>query len=899
MPKHDVEEISINPLEELLNIPNVENVSQPDVMYAFDGKWLPSVDPALIGARNYQKLVNMRYSDTGIEGVTGYTEVNTTPITTYVNIKNGIYFKTQDRTVEDYVLVQAQDGSGNGRIYQNQTAIGSQGDFSGTHIASDSSVNLVGRFSQAPAGSVAYSNTEDTLIWDGEEGFISSAFTTTDAAEANPIDVTEELINSRTDSDNIATIDQTRRWMTILTRRPVQGFKVYIETANTQTNTISVNYWDGTAYQAVSNLTDGTLSAGKTLAQTGAVTFDDTTSTAKLKHFEERYLYAYQIILDSVVDSSANISEITANMSMQKPTNVWDGVYRTPIQCQVETNATSTYEDFTIHVSESSSVQVPVGCILDGFTTSDKLTVMFDEPMSGIRMTMLGNLVNTNSSTVVVKYWNGSGTYQNLTEADGTSGFSKSGLISWHPASDEKKVTLFGTQGYAYEITVTSSNISGTKAGTEEVVVDLMSGVPAQVPIETYKFPLKYKSKLMLCGYTQGNEGNRIDYSEDNAPDIFNGENTSLDGFQSLYIGGTEHLTCGAQLYNRFGSNLFASLALFKVNEIYLLMGDSPIDYQVFPVSQKIGCPAPLSLDTAEVGVELGENVARNVAMFVSNSGPMMYDGATLAPIRGLDKFFDPNESTSVNFDYLDIARGWYDSTYREYNILLPVGESQTTLNYWLCYDIVRKKWFQKDTGVGDDIQCGINVVDSNGDSHVYGGSNSGTMYQLENGASWSGTAIQNEVQTGDFFPSENEWDITRIRRLKFSAKRLTESGASVEYYYYGNTDQESGLSVRFQNVTATMSNGGNAGVSFVNVTSTLANSSNAGVSWSSEPPRTIALTSLSEGDRLMRSTISLDNTGWAHSFRFVFSSSSTLKGLQPIMWGFQWELVRKDHNDP
>ena len=85
-------------------------------------------------------------------------------------------------------------------------------------------------------------------------------------------------------------------------------------------------------------------------------------------------------------------------------------------------------------------------------------------------------------------------------------------------------------------------------------------------------------------GYTEGNEGNRVDYSEDNAPDIFNGENTSLDGYQSLYFGGTERLTAGTQIYNRFGSNLFASLVMFKANEIYLMTGDSPLDYRICPI---------------------------------------------------------------------------------------------------------------------------------------------------------------------------------------------------------------------------------------------------------------------------------------------------------------------------
>ncbi len=336
----------------------------------------------------------------------------------------------------------------------------------------------------------------------------------------------------------------------------------------------------------------------------------------------------------------------------------------------------------------------------------------------------------------------------------------------------------------------------------------------------------------------------------------------------------------------------------FKVNEIYLLTGDSPLDYKLYPVSEKIGCPAPLTLDTAEVGLELGESVARNIAMFVSSSGPMIYDGATLAPLKGLDNFFDPNDPISVNFDALDTARGWFDSTYREYNILLPVGAGQTELNYWLVYDVVRKKWFQKDTDVAQDVQCGFGTSDSNGDQQVYAGTTVGQMYKLENGPNWDGDTITNIVRTGDFFPSENEWDITRIRRIKFSAVRLLETDASVDFYYYRDTSNASSEGIRFIDVTSGLANSGTAGVSFIDGAPSLMDSATEGVYWTDPATASLDLTLSSGLYRLMRTTKQLNKTGWCHSFEFVFSSLTTVKGMQPVMWGYQWDRVRKDHYD-
>ena len=433
------------PIDQLRKLPEVKNVAQPDVMFAFDGDWLPSQAAALIGPNNFQKLINMRYNTRGVEGVTGYTEVNTTGITTYQKIKTGIHLRTQGRTQEDYVLVQAHDGEGSGRIYQNQTAIGSQGDFEDTQLLSDSSANLVGRFSKAPNGNIAYCNGEDVAIWGGNESTIAAAFTTTTDAEALPINITDEVINSINDSDNRFTWDQaTRPYLTILTTRPAKGFKFYIATANETASELSGSYWDGDEYIAVAEGgSDGTSSGGCALAQTGTFSFDDTLGSVKLHHFEERYLYAYQFELSA---GSAVVYEITADFSMQAPSNIWDGIFRQPIQAQVYTHADTAYEDFSLHVGESSTVNIPVGCIMDGFVaTNDKLIIMFTEKIAGIKMIMLGNLINKATSDLTVKYWNGAefttvgDTLSDGTSQGGTITLAKSGLVSWNPPGSAER----------------------------------------------------------------------------------------------------------------------------------------------------------------------------------------------------------------------------------------------------------------------------------------------------------------------------------------------------------------------------------------------------------------------------------------------------------------------------
>jgi hypothetical protein len=555
-------------------------------------------------------------------------------------------------------------------------------------------------------------------------------------------------------------------------------------------------------------------------------------------------------------------------------------------------------------VQESSTVGTPVGLYLGNLAVADYVYLMFEEQLSAIKLTMLGSLINKDDAQLTaadgVQYWDGD-SWANLTYTDetldsaGDSSFSQTGLVYWNPPTDEEKTTLFGTVGYAYRLSVDAA--LSTPTDDDEVTVDIITGIPAQKDIDVYKFPAQYKNKLMLCGYVEGNQGNRIDYTADNAPDVVNGEDSSMDGFQSIYVGSVEEVTAAVQLYNRFGSNIFSTFVILKNNEVWLMTGDSPLDYKLFPISFRIGCPAPYTLTTAEVGFEIGEKVERNVSMWISHQGPVMFDGAVIHPLHGLENFFDPNESDVVNFDYLKDAQGWFDSTYQEWNILLPTGGS-TTLNTWLVYNVRQRKWFTKDTGVNAPIYCGIPAIASTGEQVVYGGSSDGRLYHLETGTSWDGAAIDYTVTTGDFFPSGNQWDITNIRRLKLVIKKLQESDAQVDITFLQDTSTASATSFNFQDVTADIANSGTAGFAFTDVTASLANSGTAGFSWSTETSSGYSL-GASEGlNRLVRKTLDLNQTAWAHAIKFDFSSSEAGKGFEPIMWGIQWQPVRKDIGD-
>jgi hypothetical protein len=178
-----------------------------DSQYTFKGQWLPSLDPARIGPENFRALENLRYSDDGVEGVLGYSEINATALVTYTKIWNGFQLRS-DRTQKTYTLIHAVNpATGQGRVYENRADITDADDFETTQLHADASVDLLGRFSDAPGGSCTYCNGEENKIYAGDETRTAGFFLVADTSHTLPEDHTERINNTLTDSANVTVID--------------------------------------------------------------------------------------------------------------------------------------------------------------------------------------------------------------------------------------------------------------------------------------------------------------------------------------------------------------------------------------------------------------------------------------------------------------------------------------------------------------------------------------------------------------------------------------------------------------------------------------------------------------------------------------------------------------------
>jgi hypothetical protein len=865
------------------------NVPIPDdqavkAQFRFDGAWLPDQDPSEIGPSNFRTMQNLRYDHGGKHpiGTLGYSKINTTALSSYPLIGNGIQIRPERGTTSSYNFVWTEDSGGTAKVYQNQTAIPNQGDFEATALHTDASGAMQGRFSEAPQGSVAYTNGVESYIWSGENMRVGGFVTMDDAAYTNPIDYTVEANNTLDTTGNTISIGTQKFWI-VFTTRPVKGIAYEIKTANVSASTTTVKVWTGASFDAVTTLVDGTTSGGASLAQNGSFTFDTTVATAKPFHLEGLYLYAYLFEIDA---GSAVLSHVNVNAPWQPVGDVWDGVYRQPIAYQVYT---TKYSDYVLEVNTDSSTDYQLGAVLDALPTATGfIIVIFEERMAGIRNKMLAGLVNTAAAAATVSYWDGTAftsvgaSLRDETQDPAGDALGQTGLLSWSPPAfgSEHQKTQFGVTGYAYKIEY-DANLSGAAGGDNDIVIDRVTGIPAQTPIQAYKFPSHFKNRLLLCGYEVGNEGNRVDFSQTNTTEVFNGEDSSANGIKSLYFGDVEPLTGGIQLYNRYGSNVFTTWVAFKKSSCYQLLGSYPGDesdsnsFRIKPISLRIGCPAPLTIAAVE-GYPLSQDLTRNVVIWLSHTGPMVFDGGTLMEIPGVKKYFDPAETIGVNFAAIDKARGWYDATYQEYNLLIPSGASQTTNNVWLVYDLQKRKWFEKSTGVAQMPQSGWPVVDEDGNQYIYAGVDTGYVMRLEYGSSWDGTGITYNIVTGDFWPTNNIWDITMIRDIKIIAERIEEEH-TLEIRYFKNTDEDEGLDTNWRDTTD---------VVWLDRTDVI---------WAAP---TLLSTDLTFGTglaRLTRDTLSTSLTAWSHAFGFKVTTDDTERAFTPIGWGIRYYYIRVD----
>lgn len=932
--------------------------------FVFNGQWLSNIDPLKIGDENFAELENYRYGDNGVERIEGYSEINTTALTTYYKGRSGIQLKTP-HTTKSYILVQEYDIDLSASIIKSNVAsVPDQGDFSATTIHTDASGAGLGRFSEFPNFNIGYCNEQEACIWAGDEmrtaAFIRMA-SISGLTPSNPVGYTTEINNTLQTSGNTITLSGSNLEFLIGSTRPLKAIKLYIKTANTTNSSLTGFDWDGDSWEALDNIDDDTKPGDISCAETGIVKFDTTVSTAKVAYIDGMLLYFYKFVLSA---GSTTIYHVTVDAPFQDIVDIWDGVYRTCIQFQL--SRSSTYEDYTLEINEPSSAQYPIVAELGGLGISDKLVLIFEERMSALNWAMIAGLTNDVAASVTIKYWNGATFFTVGTVYDGTSANSKSlnqgGVMSWNPPAEtsEHQRQMFGVTGFAYEISwdailnnkkaigthTTGANAAALKdtaqewtaneligktvnntadgssgpitANTDQVVtatlaggtdddwdvndaytispykegvsVDMVVGIPAQRTIRPYRFPFMYKNRVMLCADVVGKEEHRIDFGAMNAPDVHNGDDSSAYG-QSLYFGGSGKLMGAAQIYNRFGSSILDTALLYMITSTYLLNGTYPGDFRIYKISSNYGCPAPLTISTAEVGYEVAPDALRNISIWLSYQGPILFDAAVIIPIPGVEMYFDPRKSSCINFDAIENSRAWFDPVKMEWNLGIPSGSTQTTINVWICLDLKRKRWYKKNINEGEWPQLGFPVEDIYGKKYMYGHVDTGYMLRLENGTTWNGETIEYKIKSADILPFGTTWLQSRITQYKILTQvpefidQAADSEITISINHYKNGET---VATALKDITIAKSDYMEDHILVNEDTDRIVTEDGDGI-----------ILNFFNEVRHLRKTQAVSLKGWSHQFEIKMDSDEydyvTNYSRNVLAWAFQAEDVRED----
>lgn len=569
--------------------------------------------------------------------------------------------------------------------------------------------------------------------------------------------------------------DEADHWIVGFTR-PIQGVKFYISDPNKSTSTMTAQEWNGSSWTDLT-ITDNTASGGITMAQTGTVTFSSTVDTAKQRYIHGYSLYWYQFNISA---GKAAIYYVTGDAPIQAIRNIWDG------RQSYVTKALKYQTDYKEYTDEVNDDLTSTVMDVSSMPNTAYILLGFTAPQQAVEITMEPDSENaTTSNAMTAAYWNGQEWTVLPALSDGTAtttkSLNKSGVVAWHSPGpvDEFPVAIGDeTPLYYYKLSFDGTLDNDTKIGE-------VRGIEAPLPVATYRLSEMHQGRLFLLNEYNG-QRNKVIYSMDNAPDVFNGDDTG-----EFYVGDQTDITAAVTVYNVFGNTAYDQMIIGKEGEIWRLAGDGPTTWAIKRISPNVGCVAPQSMVSVEVTGE-DETQRRQVAIFQGDRGFYMTDGATVKKISGdINCYFDQNDSRYIPTTRRNKTIAWYDPSIRAYKAVISSGSTATYHNLELEYSLDNREWtkiYREDGSGADPLQAGWRVYDTNGLSYTYGGNKGGQVYRLENGSTFAGTGITQYIHTKDLIMDQTAplFRKSTIKHMRTALKKKT-NGGTVSIAHYGD----------------------------------------------------------------------------------------------------------------
>ena len=690
----------------------------------FQGGCNTAIEPVLLKPGEYSLIRNMRNQRPGLETRKGQLALHTTADGT--NQVKSLFAFNKGRRSEDHLFAQMGDSD-----VLEATALPptvTTGVF-GAEVFSGSASPRTASWSNLFDNLLFSNGVDQHQIWPGTLSYVIG-FVLYQAVSAMPSipnigkDYTDEV------SDGLATTTAviggvgTNDEDAILICCPVipNSLKFTVSVANTTASVMSLKYWDGDS-ETTLTITDNTAVTGKTLAQTGTVTFTAPTDIVPYKVYGQTG-YWFKLMLTEPLSATTAVSHVEFSATWQSIANLFDGVLVDVIEAQVYLAASTTFRTY-------GGAAINVG----GATSSDLICFGCADPVFAIYIDV-GQTPNTTASTAVsgVYHWTGTAWESMGTIVDNTAGLSKSGWIVLPRKTTTQKLNLNSSSIYMYwyyfkvDKTLSANMTIWIQYQPYFDINELGKGVcnAAWKGRAVYSFD-RYPDYLYISGQGSPQALNGNDYGIIQAGDGRGHKVAAMRKFHNELL-----------VYQEEKGEIGGCLTLIE--------GQSPTTYAKLILSSRLGAMNAKCVAVVD-GVltsTASEEMIKTLAFALSRYGVYATDGRTCAAIDDeIRNYFDPTKTECIRRGYEDQMWLVHDSGTNVLRLGLVSGTTATVPNVFPVFDLVDKSW-SFDT-LGQALSCQIDIGAGSGNIPVLqiaGGTADGTVYQVNTGSNDVATAI-------------------------------------------------------------------------------------------------------------------------------------------------------------
>lgn len=502
--------------------------------------------------------------------------------------------------------------------------------------------------------------------------------------------------------------------------------------ANSTASVGKLYYRKSDSTWADTSMTDGTISSGKTLGQTGSMTWTAPTDEIPMFMYGQSGFW-YQLRVTVALDAEVEVSKLTFGSGFHDLVNVWDGVVPYAVEAIFYDQSAGTYDSYATGAVDVSEMTHSAD------DTADRLYFDSADPIQGVYIDV-GSTPNTNTTTVIlgVYAWNGTAFTSVGTITDGTNGFTNSGWITW-PRFAAQPHQFKTTQYYAYWYYIAIS--TATMSADMTISIQTMPYFDIE-ELGHGQCSCAWKS---MMAYTFTLYGNYVYISPADQPLCLNGSNF---GILKAGDGRTNKVVAMRNFYNEM--LVFQEERGVEGGCVTLFQGYSPDTFGKLVLSTRVGTFNNKSLEVVDgvLTATATEEKVKTLCFFLSRYGVCATDGISISVISDdIQNYFDPSKSECIRRGYESKMWLSYDSSFNVIRIGLVSGSSATLPNVFPVLDLVDNTW-SFDTPA-QELSCMVEAEADSGNIQtiqIGGGIDDGTVYLLNSGTNDVSTAIDSYV---------------------------------------------------------------------------------------------------------------------------------------------------------